>query len=59
METIYEWESLADGRTRMMLRNRGTPGGFSRVLAPLMALAMRRANRKDLQRLKEIIEACH
>src|ERR1043166_9182715 len=25
METMYEWESLPSGATRMILRNRGTP----------------------------------
>jgi hypothetical protein len=29
----------------------------SRVAAPMMASAMRRANRKDLDRLKAILEA--
>jgi hypothetical protein len=56
METTYTWEDAAEGRTRMTLRNRGEPAGFKSVAAPLMAGAMRRANRKDLRRLKEILE---
>ena len=56
METTYEWESMVDGRTRMTLRNRGEPTGFSRLAAPLMASAVRRANRKDLARLADILE---
>jgi hypothetical protein len=56
METIYTWAEVSGG-TRMTLRNRGEPSGFSRVAAPMMAAAMRRANRKDLGRLKEILEA--
>jgi hypothetical protein len=56
METTYAWESLGQGRTRMTLRNRGEPSGFGRLAAPLMAGAMRRANRKDLERLKSILE---
>jgi polyketide cyclase/dehydrase/lipid transport protein len=55
METTYTWEDTAGG-TRMTLRNRGEPAGFSKVAAPLMAGAMRRANRKDLARLKSILE---
>jgi hypothetical protein len=39
------------------LRNTGEPAGFSRMYAPLMAAAMRRANRKDLARLKKILES--
>ena len=57
METTYGWEDAAGGATRMTLRNRGEPAGFARVGAPLMAAAMRRANRKDLERLKAILEA--
>jgi uncharacterized protein YndB with AHSA1/START domain len=56
METTYTWEDAPGGGTRMTLRNRGEPSGFSGVAAPLMARAMRRANRKDLARLKEILE---
>jgi hypothetical protein len=57
METTYVWEDTATGGTKMTLRNRGEPSGFSRVAAPMMAAAMRRANRKDLTRLKAILEA--
>lgn len=56
METTYAWEDTAEGGTRMTLRNRGEPAGFAKVAAPLMAAAMRRANRKDLRRLKAIVE---
>ena len=57
METTYVWEGAEDGATRMTLRNRGEPAGFSKVAAPMMASAMRRANRKDLQRLKHLLES--
>ena len=57
METSYTWSALDAGRTRMTLRNRGEPRGFARWLAPFMAAAMRRANRKDLQKLRELLEA--
>ncbi len=56
METTYTWESTASGGTRMTLRNRGEPRGFSKVVAPFLAAAMRRANRKDLFRLKSLLE---
>jgi hypothetical protein len=56
METTYTWEPIADGATRMTLRNRGNPSGFSRVAGPVMERAMWRATSKDLARLKEILE---
>jgi uncharacterized membrane protein len=57
METTYAWESNGEGHTRMTLRNRGEPKGFSKITAPLMVAAMRRANNKDLARLKSILES--
>jgi hypothetical protein len=57
METSYEWSPVGDAATRMTLRNRGEPSGFAGVAGPLMAAAMRRANGKDLARLKELLEA--
>jgi len=56
METTYLFDDAPGGGTRMTLRNRGEPSGFSRLGAPVLARAMRRANRKDLARLKEILE---
>jgi uncharacterized membrane protein len=56
METTYTWSATSDGGTHMTLRNRGEPSGFSKVAAPFMTPAMRRANRKDLARLREILE---
>lgn len=55
METTYTWEPDGTG-TRMSLRNRGEPSGFAGIAAPVMAAAMRRANRKDLAALKAILE---
>ncbi len=34
----------------MTLGNRGTPSGFAKLGAPLVARAMKRANEKDLAR---------
>jgi len=57
METTYTWEPAGVGKTRMTLRNRGTPAGFSKFVAPFMAMAVRRANQKDLALLKQRMEA--
>jgi uncharacterized membrane protein len=57
METTYVWESMPEGNTRMTLRNRGTPSGFSSLAAPFVSASMRRANKKDLARLKQLLEA--
>jgi uncharacterized membrane protein len=57
METTYSWADRPDGSTRMRLRNRGLPRGFSALMKPFMAAAIKRATRKDLSRLKSILEA--
>ncbi len=56
METTYSWRDAESGRTHMLLRNRGHPAGFFKLMAPIVATAMRRANRNDLARLKAILE---
>lgn len=56
METSYRYASMPDGTTRVTLRNRGTPSGFSRLVAPFVRIAMRRATSKDLAALKQILE---
>ena len=56
METTYTWHAIDDRSTRMTLRNRGEPAGFSKLATPLMTIAMRRANRKDLRNLRAILE---
>jgi uncharacterized membrane protein len=57
METTYTWRSAGDGSTRMTLRNRGEPAGFPRLAGPLMTRAIRHANRKDLRKLRAILQA--
>jgi uncharacterized protein YndB with AHSA1/START domain len=57
METTYTWQPVGEGATRMTLRNRGEPSGFSKLTVPFMAAAMRRANRKDLERLRRLLES--
>ncbi|MEC4613095.1 SRPBCC family protein [Tsukamurella tyrosinosolvens] len=54
METTYTWETVPGG-TLMRLRNRGTPSGFARVAAPVMARAMRSAMTKDLDLLSRLL----
>lgn len=55
METAYTWAAVAGG-TRMTLRNTGNPTGFGSITAPLIARAMRSANRKDLAALAALLE---
>jgi uncharacterized membrane protein len=59
METTYTWQPTGPQRTRMSLRNCGEPRGFSKLVAPFMTAAMRRANQKDLARLKRLMERAH
>ena len=57
METTYTWEDTSVGGTLMTLRNAGSPSGFGRMAAPVMAAAIRKANQRDLKKLKGILEA--
>jgi hypothetical protein len=58
MQTTYTFADGAQpGTTRMSLRNRGEPAGFAKLTAPVIAAAMRRANQKDLRRLRQMLEA--
>jgi len=57
METTYTWSDEGEGKTHMTLRNRGEPSGFSKLMAPLMAGAMKKATSKDLAMLKSLMEA--
>ena len=56
MQTTYTWTDDGGG-TRMTLGNSGSPSGFSKLAGLVMAPMMRRENRKDLQRLKSILES--
>ena len=55
MQTTYTWTD-DDGGTRMSLGNSGSPSGFSRLTGLFMAPMIRRETRKDLQKLKSILE---
>lgn len=56
METTYTWEDAPAGGTRMTLRNRGQPSGFSKVAAPVMAAGVRRNTKRNLAELKRLLE---
>jgi Polyketide cyclase / dehydrase and lipid transport len=57
METVFRWEDAGGGGTRMTLQSSGHPRGLSLLLAPLLRSAMRRSSRRDLSRLKALLEA--
>ncbi|QQS30199.1 MAG: SRPBCC family protein [Sphingobacteriales bacterium] len=57
METTYTWTGIDQNSTRMTLRNRGNPTGFSKFFAPFMEIMMQKANRNDLKRIRTILES--
>ena len=57
MTTEYTWAAVDADSTRMTLRNHGAPSGFSRLMTPLMARAMRQAMTADLECLAVLLEA--
>jgi uncharacterized protein YndB with AHSA1/START domain len=52
METTYTWQRLADGKTRMTLRNRAPEDSEGRR-------AMKRVNERDLENLQSVLERRH
>jgi len=56
MQTTYTWSALDDENTLMTLQNAGSPSGFSKIFAPFMSAMMRKANNKDLRKIKSILE---
>lgn len=57
METIYTWQAINEHQTCMTLTNKGKPTGFNKLLFPVvMTSMMRKANIKDLKKIKEILE---
>jgi uncharacterized membrane protein len=58
MRVTYSFEA-ADGGGTTIVRNRvrGAPGGFFALFGPLLAPLVRRSVQKDLERLRDVLEA--
>lgn len=56
MKTTYIFEAVNQSETRMTLINKGEPTGFSKIFTPIMSFMMKRANNKDLLKIKSILE---
>jgi uncharacterized protein YndB with AHSA1/START domain len=57
MEPSGWWELTdTDGGTRVKLVMTPEPGGLFKIIAPLMAMGMRKGNAKALERLKQQLE---
>lgn len=58
MQTTYTWTDDGAG-TRMTVGNTGSPKGFSKLAGLVMPAMIRRETRKDLQKLKSVLEGRH
>ena len=56
MRVTYSFEDGDDG-TIVRNRVRGNPGGFFALFGPLLAPLVRRSVQKDLERLRDVLEA--
>ena len=56
MQTTYIWTVIDEQTTKMTLRNKGNPKGFSGLFSFFMTKMMRKANSKDLKKIKQILE---
>lgn len=55
METTYSFRT-EKAVTIMTLQNKGEPSGFAKLFTPIMSMMMKLANKKDLRKLKNIME---
>lgn len=56
MQTIYTFQAIDENHTRMILQNKGNPKGFNKIMSLFMPVMMRRANIKDLKKIKANLE---
>jgi ligand-binding SRPBCC domain-containing protein len=56
-EYTHIFEEVEVGRTRLTEVTDGEPGGFFRLVGPLLEMAVRRQFRADLETLKDLLEA--
>lgn len=56
MQTAYIWKRVDENKTCMTIQNTGNPTGFAQLSAPFLSMAMKRANAKDLRKIKSILE---
>jgi hypothetical protein len=57
MHITYSFPPAGDGATTVRNRVRGAPGGFFALFGPLLAPMVRRSVQKDLERLRDVLEA--
>jgi uncharacterized protein YndB with AHSA1/START domain len=56
LRTTYTWADGPNGATTMTLHSYGHPDSLGRLSVPIIAKALRRANDKNLKRLKRLLE---
>jgi uncharacterized membrane protein len=56
MQTTYTWQAIDETHTLMTLQNKGIPQGFNKIMSLFMTTMMKRANMKDLKKIKALLE---
>ena len=56
VETTYAWVAKSSKETQMIIKSSRSVSGLSKILSPIMANKLKRAHKRNLKRLKAMLE---